>query len=54
VVSGGTITFLVAVAPAKSGFVYPTGTVNVTGILGEYSSGTFTPQFSIRNTTDVQ
>ena len=33
---------------------YPTGTVNVTGILGEYSSGTFTPQFSMRNTTDVQ
>ncbi|MCC7233021.1 MAG: hypothetical protein IT242_08770 [Bacteroidia bacterium] len=33
---------------------YPAGAVSVTGLLTEYSPSTFTPQISIRNTTDVQ
>lgn len=43
-------------AATFSGNTYPTGAVNVTGVLSEYSTSTagFTPQLVIRNPTDVQ
>ncbi|MFM8433224.1 MAG: DUF5689 domain-containing protein, partial [Bacteroidota bacterium] len=50
----GTMVMYTRSAAIFSTTAYPTGTVNVTGILSEYTSSTFTPQFLLRTTADVQ
>lgn len=50
----GTMVMYTRSAAIFSTTAYPTGTVNVTGILSEYTSSTFTPQLLLRTTADVQ
>lgn len=50
----GTLVMYTRSAATFSAAAYPTGTANVTGILSEYTSTTFTPQLLLRTLNDVQ
>jgi hypothetical protein len=50
----GTMVMYTSSSASFANTSYPTGNVNVTGVLSEFTTSSFYPQLNIRNTSDVQ